>query len=106
MTSLKIKRAAEEIVRKLDLGLGAEGIRENERRIEGILFSHFGFEEPTANTGHGHVWSRPDGLKARCGGEGLCKVCDEQRSFLIHGRALSEFDKWYQPHDRGNTPTL
>ena len=27
------------------------------------------------NTGHGHVWERPDGLKARCGGPGMCRVC-------------------------------
>ncbi len=27
------------------------------------------------NSGHGHVWERPDGMKARCGGAGLCKEC-------------------------------
>lgn len=27
------------------------------------------------NTGHGHVWARPDGIKARCGGPGLCETC-------------------------------
>jgi len=27
------------------------------------------------NTGHGHVWERPDGVKARCGGPGLCSTC-------------------------------
>ena len=27
------------------------------------------------NTGHGHVFPRPDGLKARCGGPGLCSEC-------------------------------
>jgi hypothetical protein len=27
------------------------------------------------NTGHGHVWPRPDGLRARCGGPGLCAEC-------------------------------
>ncbi|PZX29452.1 hypothetical protein C7416_104457 [Cupriavidus phytorum] len=32
------------------------------------------------NKGHGHVVPRPDGLKARCGGPGLCPVCQtEQR---------------------------
>jgi hypothetical protein len=30
---------------------------------------------PGTNTGHGHVWERPDGKKARCGGEGLCSQC-------------------------------
>ena len=30
---------------------------------------------PGTNTGHGHVWERPDGVRARCGGPGLCKKC-------------------------------
>lgn len=30
---------------------------------------------PGSNTGHGHVWARPDGVKAPCGGPGLCAVC-------------------------------
>jgi hypothetical protein len=28
-----------------------------------------------ANTGHGHVRPRPDGLMARCGGPGICVAC-------------------------------
>jgi len=28
-----------------------------------------------ANTGHGHVWKRPDGVKTRCGGPMLCSKC-------------------------------
>lgn len=27
------------------------------------------------NSGHGHVFPRPDGVKARCGGPALCKEC-------------------------------
>jgi hypothetical protein len=27
------------------------------------------------NTGHGHVYPRPDGMKARCGGPALCSTC-------------------------------
>lgn len=27
------------------------------------------------NTGHGHVWERPDGVRMRCGGPGMCAVC-------------------------------
>lgn len=27
------------------------------------------------NTGHGHVFKRPDGVKARCGGPGVCAEC-------------------------------
>ena len=28
-----------------------------------------------ANIGHGHVWPRDDGMKARCGGPGVCVEC-------------------------------
>ena len=31
--------------------------------------------KPNTNTGHGHVWDRPDGKKFRCGGPGLCYEC-------------------------------
>ena len=27
------------------------------------------------NTGHGHVYPRPDGNKARCGGPHMCSEC-------------------------------
>jgi hypothetical protein len=27
------------------------------------------------NTGHGHVWPRLDGIKARCGGPKICREC-------------------------------
>ncbi|NII73204.1 hypothetical protein FHW84_001773 [Dyella sp. SG562] len=27
------------------------------------------------NSGHGHAWARPDGMKARCGGPALCSQC-------------------------------
>lgn len=30
---------------------------------------------PGTNTGHGHVWPRPDGVRARCGGTRLCTKC-------------------------------
>lgn len=30
---------------------------------------------PGQNTGHGHVYPRPDGARARCGGPGLCRQC-------------------------------
>ena len=30
---------------------------------------------PGTNTGHGHVWPRPDGVKARCGGPKMCPEC-------------------------------
>ena len=34
------------------------------------------------NHGHGHVWERQDGIKARCGGVGLCKVCERDERYL------------------------
>jgi hypothetical protein len=30
------------------------------------------------NTGHGHVRRRPDGVKARCGGPGMCTECSRE----------------------------
>lgn len=37
--------------------------------------------QPTsdANTGHGHVFPRPDGVKARCGGPGICTRCSLEK---------------------------
>lgn len=34
------------------------------------------------NTGHGHVWPRPDGMRARCGGPGMCKECSQDQARL------------------------
>jgi len=34
---------------------------------------------PGTNTGHGHVWERPDGVKARCGGSAICRECAQDR---------------------------
>lgn len=35
---------------------------------------------PRQNTGHGHVFPRADGVRARCGGPGLCKECSVDKS--------------------------
>lgn len=35
---------------------------------------------PGTNTGHGWIWERPDGMRARCGGPGLCKTCAVDKS--------------------------
>mgnify|MGYP001605287236 FL=1 len=32
--------------------------------------------------GHGHVTPNPDGSKARCGGPGICPVCNMERARL------------------------
>lgn len=34
------------------------------------------------NAGHGHVWKRPDGMVARCGGPGMCKECSREAAQL------------------------
>ncbi len=39
------------------------------------------------NVGHGHVWERPDGMKARCGGPEMCRECADDASRL-RGAAL------------------
>lgn len=44
---------------------------------------------PGTNSGHGHVWQRPDGMMARCGGRGLCQACREDEATL----AASDFRK-------------
>jgi hypothetical protein len=48
----------------------------------GIQFTDFVESKPNSpNSGHGHVRPRPDGVKARCGGPALCRVCwNEQRN--------------------------
>jgi hypothetical protein len=41
-----------------------------------------------SNTGHGHVWPRPDGHKARCGGPALCAECARDYA-RVHDRPWS-----------------
>lgn len=35
------------------------------------------------NSGHGHVFARPDGIKARCGGPMMCRHCAADLSRLL-----------------------
>lgn len=44
------------------------------------------------NTGHGHVWKRPDGLLARCGGIKMCKVCarDAEKMTVRSGQSIRQ----------------
>ena len=37
-----------------------------------------GVTEAERNVGHGHVFPRPDGRRARCGGPGLCRECSQE----------------------------
>lgn len=47
---------------------------------------------PGTNTGHGHLWKRPDGMVARCGGEALCAACrkDAERLEVVSGQKPSD----------------
>ena len=38
------------------------------------------------NSGHGHVWPRPDGSRARCGGPRMCRVCAYDAADLSNAR--------------------
>lgn len=42
---------------------------------------------PNPNAGHGHVFPRPDGVKARCGGPGLCAECSGD---LAHSQKIGK----------------
>jgi len=50
----------------------------------------------TKSTGHGHVVPRPDGVRARCGGPGLCHVCQMEVAALGKRPApsASAVDSW------------
>ena len=37
------------------------------------------------NLGHGHVWPRPDGARARCGGPGICRECSRDAALRDGG---------------------
>lgn len=40
------------------------------------------------NVGHGHVFPRPDGVRARCGGPGICTVCTTDAAWQHHTEPL------------------
>lgn len=44
-----------------------------------------------SNTGHGHVWERPDGMKARCGGPMRCMGCRRDQEAFLSTRSASIF---------------
>jgi hypothetical protein len=49
--------------------------------------SDFGqFARIGTNTGHGHAWPRPDGVKARCGGVVICRECAVDASMVERWR--------------------
>lgn len=64
------------------------------------------------NNGHGHVWERPDGVKARCGGPGVCRECSTDLASAISSgyialtitetgrRALADHNEAYMQYKR------
>lgn len=42
------------------------------------------------NTGHGHVWPRPDGMVARCGGAAICSQCAKDQAQVAAEAAKQE----------------
>lgn len=46
---------------------------------------------PNTNTGHGHVWTRPDGMRARCGGPAICLQCaSDLATWGSHNKAANK----------------
>jgi hypothetical protein len=49
--------------------------------------SDFGqFARIGTDSGHGHAWPRPDGVKARCGGVVICRECAADHSMVERWR--------------------
>lgn len=42
-----------------------------------------GIERYGTNSGHGHVWKRPDGTSAKCGGPAICRECAADKALLV-----------------------
>lgn len=57
------------------------GLRKLVRRLSGAQQAEESPNRYGTSSGHGHVWPRPDGLKARCGGPNLCATCKRD---LLH----------------------
>lgn len=51
------------------------------------------------NTGHGHVWARPDGVRMRCGGPRVCSVCASDKAAILQSTALPVPNKAGGVHD-------
>lgn len=50
-----------------------------------------------ANDGHGHVWPRADGMRARCGGPGLCPECSREAEAKNADTVPADFQARVQP---------
>lgn len=56
----------------------------------------------TDNAGHGHVTPRADGMKARCGGPGLCLICSREKARL--GRTIPKLKRAARSKPRRRLP--
>lgn len=52
------------------------------------------------NKGHGHVYARPDGQRTRCGGPGLCEVCNVDAAELLASKSPPTPPIPVDPNDR------
>ena len=53
------------------------------------------------NRGHGHVYARPDGMRARCGGPTICAECalDKARKDAQAKAGQDKHRRWHQHLD-------
>ena len=64
---------------------------------------------PGTNSGHGHVYRRPDGVKVRCGGPAICPECAhdcEQLHILAAQRAVAPTEAAGCPNSAAPASTL
>lgn len=53
------------------------------QRVKSDNLNNGGHKNNNPNTGHGHVYPRPDGVRARCGGPMVCLTCKQDRDRLL-----------------------
>lgn len=51
------------------------------------------------NSGHGHVFPRTDGVRARCGGPAFCRQCNADWQKAKAGLALRQTQIWHDHLD-------
>lgn len=47
------------------------------------------------NSGHGHVFPRPDGVRMRCGGPALCPECARDSAVKRRGQDPETVARWF-----------
>lgn len=85
------KSAALDIAKEIRARKNPEPQNSEEAAIKAL------FPQYMTNEGHGHVWARPDGMLARCGGPGMCKICSADAATL----AAAKTKAW---NTRAKTP--